>query len=222
MTPDRWKRIEDLLQGALERKPAERAAFLDAACFGDEAIRKEVESLLASNEHADSFLKSPAVQDAAALIGDDKSNSMLGQRLGFYQILSQLGAGGMGEVYLAEDRRLGRKVALKVLPAFFTRNEERVRRFKQEARAASALNHPNVATIYEIGEADQTIYIAMEYVEGRTLAAKINERQLEAAQIIEIAAQVADALDAAHTRGTTHRDIKPENIMLSERGHAKV
>ena len=120
--------------------------------------------------------------------------------------LSQLGAGGMGEVYLAEDRRLGRKVGSQSAPAFFTRNEERVQRFKQEARAASALNHPNVATIYEIGEADQTIYIAMEYVEGRTLAAMINERPLEAAQIVEIAAQVADALDEAHTRGTTHRD----------------
>src|SRR5437867_1505631 len=222
MTPERWQRIENLLQSALERKPAERAAFLDQGCLGDEDLRREVESLLASSDQADEFLKSPAFEDAAQLVGDTKNNSMLGRRLGFYQILSQLGAGGMGEVYLAEDRRLGRKVALKVLPAFFTRNEERVQRFKQEARAASALNHPNVATIYEIGETDQTIYIAMEYVEGLTLAAKINERQLETAQIIEIAAQVADALDAAHTRGTTHRDIKPENIMLSERGHAKV
>ena len=222
MTPDRWKRVEDVLQSALERKPADRAAFLQQACTGDESIRKEVESLLASSDQADDFLKSPAFEDAAQLLADPKNNSMLGQRLGFYQILSQLGAGGMGEVYLAEDRRLGRKVALKVLPAFFTRNEERVQRFKQEARAASALNHPNVATIYEIGEADQTIYIAMEYVEGLTLAAKISEQQLEAAQIIEIAAQVADALNEAHTRGTTHRDIKPENIMVSERGHAKV
>jgi len=222
MTPERWQKIESLLHDALELAPAERAAFLDQACLSDVDLRCEVESLLASSDQADEFLKSPAFEDAAQLLADPKNNSMLGQRLGFYQILSQLGAGGMGEVYLAEDRRLGRKVALKVLPAFFTRNEERVQRFKQEARAASALNHPNVATIYEIGETDQTIYIAMEYVEGLTLAAKINERQLEAAQIIEIAAQVADALDAAHTRGTTHRDIKPENIMVSERGPAKV
>ena len=222
MTPERWQKIESLLHDALERAPAERAAFLDQACLGDEDIHREVKSLLASSDQADEFLKSPAFEDAAQLVGDTRNNSMLGQRLGFYQILSLLGAGGMGEVYLAEDRRLGRKVALKVLPAFFTRNEERVQRFKQEARAASALNHPNVATIYEIGETDRTIYIAMEYVEGLTLAAKINERQLETAQIIEIAAQVADALDAAHTRGTTHRDIKPENIMVSERGSAKV
>ncbi|HXI90157.1 MAG TPA: protein kinase [Blastocatellia bacterium] len=222
MTPERWQKIESLLHDALERAPAERAAFLDQACLGDEDIHREVKSLLASSDQADEFLKSPAFEDAAQLVGDTRNNSMLGQRLGFYQILSLLGAGGMGEVYLAEDRRLGRKVALKVLPAFFTRNEERVQRFKQEARAASALNHPNVATIYEIGETDKTIYIAMEYVEGLTLAAKINERQLETAQIIEIAAQVADALDAAHTRGTTHRDIKPENIMVSERGSAKV
>ena len=222
MTPDRWKRIEDLLQSALEREPEDRAAFLDAACAGDEVMRKEVESLLASSEQVQSFIESPAVKDAAAVLGETNYNSMLGRRIGPYQIISMLGAGGMGEVYLAQDTRLGRKAAIKLLPAFFTKDEERVQRFKQEARAASALNHPNVATIYEIGETDQTIYIAMEYVEGLTLAAKINERQLETAQIIEIAAQVADALDAAHTRGTTHRDIKPENIMVSERGHAKV
>ena len=222
MNAERWQRIENLLQSALERKPEERAAFLDQACLADEDLRREVGSLLASSDQADEFLKSPAVEDAAHLLANTKNNSMLGRRLGFYQILSQLGAGGMGEVYLAQDTRLGRKVALKVLPAFFTRDEERIRRFKQEARAASALNHPNVATIYEIGEADQTIYIAMEYVEGLTLAAKINQGQLDAAQIIEIAAQVADALDEAHTRGTTHRDIKSENIMVSERGHAKV
>ena len=202
--------------------PAERAAFLDQACLGDEDLRREVESLLASSDQAEEFLKSPAVEDAAQLLANTKNNSMLGQRLGFYQIISHLGSGGMGDVYLAQDTRLGRKVALKLLPAFFTRDDERVQRFKQEARAASALNHPNVATIYEIGEADQTIYIAMEYVEGLTLAGKINDRQLETAQIIEIAAQVADALDEAHSRGTTHRDIKPENIMVSERGHAKV
>src|SRR5439155_12225517 len=112
--------------------------------------------------------------------------------------ISLLGAGGMGEVYLAQDTRLGRKAAIKLLPAFFIKDEERVRRFKQEARAASALNHPNVATIYEIGESGETTYIAMEYVEGQTLAAKINGHPLESTQIVDIAGQVADALDEAH------------------------
>jgi serine/threonine protein kinase/cytochrome c-type biogenesis protein CcmH/NrfG len=222
MTPERWQKIESLLHDALERAPAERRALLDEACAGDQAMRKEIESLLASNEQAQSFIESPAVKDAAAVFGETNYNSMLGRRIGPYQIISLLGEGGMGEVYLAQDTRLGRKAAIKLLPAFFTKDEERVQRFKQEARAASALNHPNVATIYEIGETDDAAYIAMEYVEGQTLAAKINGRPLDSTQIVEIAAQVADALDEAHTRGITHRDIKSENIMVNERGHAKV
>ena len=130
MTPDRWKRIEDLLQSALERKPVDRAAFLREACAGDEAMRKEVESLLDSSEQDGSFLKSPAFEEAAALLAGDNKNSMLGRRIGSYQIISPLGSGGMGEVYLAQDSRLGRKVALKILPSFFTRDEQRLRRFQ--------------------------------------------------------------------------------------------
>ncbi|MEK6407925.1 MAG: protein kinase [Acidobacteriota bacterium] len=222
MSPARWQEVESLLQAALERQPAERGAFLDEACAGDDALRKEVEFLLASSEQVQSFIESPALEDAAALIADENGNSMLGRRIGAYQIISLLGAGGMGEVYLAQDTRLGRKAAIKLLPTFFIKDEERVRRFKQEARAASALNHPNVATIYEIGETDEATYIAMEYVEGQTIAAKINGRPLDSTQIVEIAGQVADALDEAHNRGITHRDIKSENIMVNERGHAKV
>ena len=222
MTPERWQKIESLLHDALGRAPADRGAFLDEACAGDEAMRKEVGSLLESSEQVQSFIESAAVEDAAALIAHKEGNSMLGRRIGSYQIISMLGEGGMGEVYLAQDTRLGRKAAIKLLPAFFTKDEERIQRFKQEARAASALNHPNVATIYEIGETDDAAYIAMEYVEGQTLAAKINGQPLDSSQIVEIAAQVADALDEAHARGITHRDIKSENIMINERGHAKV
>lgn len=147
---------------------------------------------------------------------------MIGRTLGHYQIVSLLGAGGMGEVYLAQDTRLDRRVALKSLPADVASDQERMRRFVREAKAASALNHPNVAHIYEIGEAEGVSFIAMEYVEGQTLAAKIGGRPLEIAEMIEISIQVADALDEADGKGITHRDIKPTNIMITPRGMVKV
>ena len=223
MKPERWRQIEGLLEAALERQPEDRAALLDEACLGDESLRREVESLLASQPETEGFLVSPAFADAAAMFpAETAAESVFPGPLGPYQIVSRIGSGGMGEVYLAEDSRLGRKVALKLLPECFTEDEERVRRFQQEARAASALNHPNVATVYAIGEADGAIYIAMEYVEGQTLGARVNGRPLDSAEIVETAAQVADALDEAHARGITHRDIKSENIMVNGRGHAKV
>jgi len=185
-------------------------------------MRKEVESLLASNEHADSFLESAAVQDAAALMDDNKSNSMLGQRIGSYQIMSHLGSGGMGEVYLAQDTRLGRKVAIKLLPSFFTKDEQRLRRFQQEARAASALNHPNIITMFDIGQVDSIHFIATEYIEGQTLRATLSGRKMKLVQAIDVAIQVASALAAAHQAGIVHRDIKPENIMLRPDGYVKV
>jgi len=222
MTPERWRQVDKLLQSALERPPAERASFLNTACQGDEALRNEVETLLASASDADGFLESPAVQDAATLLIDSNAKRMIPRQIGPYEILSLLGAGGMGEVYLAKDTRLGRKVALKLLPQFFVDDQNRVERFKREARTASALNHPNVATIYEIGQDQQNIYIAMEYVEGRTLAEEISGEPMPLAATIEIAAQIADALDAAHSKGITHRDIKSQNIMVSDRGHVTV
>src|SRR5262245_5885362 len=156
MNPDRWRQIEVLYQAALERDAIERAAFLDEACAGDEELRLEVESLLMADEEAkksEDFLNQNALQVAARVIAQDQKQSLLGRKIGRYQILSLLGAGGMGEVYLAQDPRLGRKLALKFLPQEFTRDRERVQRFKQEARAASALNHPNIITIFEIGRA---------------------------------------------------------------------
>ena len=221
MTPERWQKIETLLQATLECTPAERGALLDEACAGDETLRDDVESLLASNDQIDSFLESPAVEDAAGLLGHERATSVVGLAIGPYTILSQLGVGGMGEVYLAHDSRLGRKVALKFLPEEIT-DEDRVERFKREARAASALNHPNVATIYDIGESGGAIYIAMEYVEGQTLGARIARQPFDSTEIVDIVTQIANALDEAHTRGITHRDIKSDNIMLTERGQAKV
>jgi serine/threonine protein kinase/Tol biopolymer transport system component len=221
MERDRWQQIDRLLQSALELKAEERGAFLHRACADDEALRREVESLLASNAE-DSFLKSPAIENAAALLANTKNDSLLGRRLGSYQILSLLGAGGMSEVYLAHDSRLGRKVALKILPSYFIKDAQRLRRFQQEARAASALNHPNIVTIFDIGHWDSTHFIATEYIEGETLRKTISHKRLRLREILDIAIQTAGALSAAHAAGIVHRDIKPENLMLRPDGYVKV
>ena len=222
MTPERWQKIDALFLSARTRGPAERAAFLDDTCAGDVELRAEVEALLQADDSAGSFINTSAVKVAAGLIAADRADEMQGRSIGHYEILSPLGAGGMGEVYLAEDTGLGRKVALKILPAYATAEEERVRRFRQEARAASALSHPNIAHIYEIGESEGTVFIALEYVEGQTLTARIAGQPVGVKEIIDIATQVADALDEAHAHGITHRDIKASNIMLTRRGRVKV
>ena len=222
MKSDRWQQIEQLYYAALECEAGQRAAFLDEACGGDEELRREVESLLASHEQAGEFLASPALEVAAKLIAEDQFASAVGRSIGHYQILSLLGVGGMGEVYLAQDTRLDRQIALKLLPVHFTQDADRMRRFVQEAKAASAFSHPNVAHIYEIGEAEGVSFIAMEYVEGQTLEAKINGQPLETGEILDIAAQVADALEEAHAKGIIHRDIKPGNVMVTARGQVKV
>jgi serine/threonine protein kinase/Flp pilus assembly protein TadD len=221
MKPERWQQIESVFQQALARHSSNRASFLAEACLGDSELRREVESLLVANADAGSFNQSPAAEMTVQLMAEDHIKSAR-QAIGPYKIISRLGAGGMGEVFLGEDSRLGRKVALKLLPDYFAGDEDRLGRFKREARAASALNHANVATIYEIGEADGSCYIAMEYVEGQTLSARINGQPLAPAEIVDIAAQAADALDEAHTKGITHRDIKSANIMLTARGQVKM
>jgi serine/threonine-protein kinase len=220
MTPERWEKIDDLLQSALGRDPQERARFLDEACKGDDELRREIESLIASSERGESFVTVPALEDGAATTDDPPR--MIGRRVGFYQILSPLGAGGMGEVYLAEDTRLGRKVALKILPSFFTRNERRLQRFRQEARTASSLNHPNIITIFDIGETDSIHFIATEYIDGETLRSAMARRKFSLGEVLDIAIQIAGALAAAHAAGIAHRDIKPENIMLRGDGILKV
>ncbi|SRR6266568_8658009 len=178
MNPERWEQIERLYHAALEREPEARAAFLDEACAGDEELRGEVVGLLAYDDKAASFIDAPALEVVAkALAGDlpaeEQAKSLVtppaARRIGAYQLLAPLGKGGMGEVHLAFDSRLGRKVAVKLLPAEFTTDPGRVRRFAQEARAASALNHPNIITIYEIGDVEGAHYIVTEYVEGATL-----------------------------------------------------
>jgi TolB-like protein/Tfp pilus assembly protein PilF/predicted Ser/Thr protein kinase len=221
MTPERWQQIDNLLGEALGRSASERAAFLDLACAGDEALRRKVEALLAAHERAESFIENPALEAATQALAE-QARSLVGQQLGHYQVLALLGAGGMGEVYRAFDTRLDRTVALKLLPARVARDEKPLRRFIREAKAASALNHPNIATIYEIGEADGTHFISMEYVEGQTLAARINGQPLKTAEILEIATQIADALAEAHAKGITHRDIKPANVMLTSLGQVKM
>jgi eukaryotic-like serine/threonine-protein kinase len=221
MKPERWQQIETIFQAALKREPAARAVFLDGACGDDDELRAEVKSLLAAHEQAGSFIQAPALE-LAAQITTTQADTAVGRAVGPYQITKWLGAGGMGEVYLAFDPRLERQVALKFLPDYLINDRRRVQRFKQEARAASALSHPNVATIYEIGEAEGATYIAMEYVAGQTLSQRINGQPLPLDDIIEIASQAADALDEAHARGVTHRDIKSLNLMITERGRVKV
>jgi serine/threonine protein kinase/tetratricopeptide (TPR) repeat protein len=222
MTSERWRQVEEIYHSALEREEGQRAGFLKEACAGDEALRREVESLLAHKEKAESFIETSALKAATKGLVEDQPQSLVGRQLGSYKILSQLGAGGMGEVYLAQDTRLDRAIALKILPAGVASNQDRMRRFIREAKSASALKHPNVAHIYEIGELEGVNFIAMEYVEGQTLAAKIDGRPLDSAEIVEISRQVADALDEAQSKGITHRDIKPANLMLTSRGQVKV
>ena len=220
--PERWQRVKEIFQGALERKGAEREAFL-AECCDDEDLRAEVDSLLRSYEVAGSFMESPAVAQAADSLAGAEQKLAAGQRVKHYQIVNLLGEGGMGEVYLATDTILGRRVALKVLPAFVRNDPDRLRRFTQEARAASRLSHPNVCVVHEIGETDDgRPFIAMEYVEGVTLRHRLKSQALKLGDVLDIAIQVADALTAAHDTGIVHRDIKPENIMIRPEGYVKI
>jgi serine/threonine-protein kinase len=220
MTPERWKQVEELFHTVAARPKAERSAFLDRACAGDEALREEVERLFASHDEPGIFMKAPALEAAAMGLAHEQAGLMIGNTIGHYKILSLLGAGGMGEVYLAQDTTLGRRVALKLLRGYST--TDGVQRFQQEARAASALSHPNIAHIYEIGEAAGTNFIAMEYIEGQSLAQRISGRPLATAQILDLGMQVADALDEAHSKGITHRDIKSANVMVTARSVVKV
>jgi Tol biopolymer transport system component/predicted Ser/Thr protein kinase len=222
VTPERWQRIDEVLEAALERGPTRWAAFLDEACAEDEELRREVESLLRAHEQAGSFIEGPPAEAAGELLGGNDAGLLVGRKLGHYEIIALLGTGGMGEVYLARDSRLGRRVAIKLLPASFTKDEERVRRFEQEARAASALNHPNILTIFDIERADGFHFIATEYIEGMTLREHVAAAKLSLSEALDVAIQVASALSAAHQAGIVHRDVKPENIMLRPDGYVKV
>lgn len=220
MRTERWKRIEEVYYSVLACPSAHRAAVLDEACSDDHEMRREVESLMRAGEQAGSFL-SPADLEAcfAELAAEPK---LVGSTFGHYQILSAVGAGAMGEVYLARDTRLDREVALKILPARFTRDAGRVARFRREAKATSGLNHPNIITIYDIGEVGETLFIAAEFIEGVTLRKRLATGKMEVKEILGIAVQCTVALDAAHRAGILHRDIKPENIMVRPDGVVKV
>jgi serine/threonine-protein kinase len=223
MNRNKWQQVKKIFDAALKLAPNQRELFLDKSCGNDDGLRREVEKLLASFAD-DSFMEKPAANEVASVIIKAETKHLeAGKRFGHYEIIRQIGAGGMGEVYLAKDTRLNRKVALKVLPEYLTNDKSRLQRFEQEARAASALNHPNILTVYEIGEVEGKNYIATELIEGKTLRDQLSEKEpFQLNSILKISVQVSEALAAAHQAGIIHRDIKPENIMIREDGYAKV
>jgi len=219
MTLERWQQIERLYHEALARDASERGPFLASACGGDELLQHEVESLLAQPVSA----AGPLDGAAAALVSDIAMPLATGTRIGVYAVQGLLGKGGMGEVYRAHDSRLGRDVAIKILPAAFTSDPDRLARFEREARVLASLNHPNIATIHGLEEAGPTRAIVMEMVDGETLATRVGRAgALPLADVLAIGREIADALDAAHEKGIVHRDLKPANIIVSKAGIVKV
>jgi eukaryotic-like serine/threonine-protein kinase len=211
--PERWQEVKKVLAAALEREPGERAVYLDKAC-ADPSLRREVESLIAAHEQGESsFMEQPAIEGGALKTGT---------RLGVYEILAALGRGGMGEVYEARDTKLGRNVAIKVLPTIFMNEPQRLARFQREARMLASLNHPNIATIYGLEQYESVHYLIMELVRGETLAKRLGAGALSVHEVLDISVQCADALDAAHAQGVIHRDIKPANIIVTDRGRVKM
>ena len=252
MEQNRWQHISQVLEASLEHETGSRAQFLAEACGGDEELRREIDSLLAFEPELKHFLETPVLEQISQSQTAKPEPSLVGQQIGIYKIVSQLGVGGMGEVYRALDTRLDRTVALKILPAEVAQDQDRMRQFIREARAASALNHSNICTIHHVGESIGIHFIVMEYVEGETLAQQMEERRspivsrkspshpqeiksaegkplekrqlrlVETSEILDLGIQVADALEEAHSKGVTHRDIKPGNIMLTPRRRVKV
>jgi serine/threonine protein kinase/Flp pilus assembly protein TadD len=222
MTPERWQQIDNLLQAVVERPLAEREDLLDEACSEDKTLRQEVESLINFREKAERFLERSALEEAADLFCEHQVESMCGQLIGSYKIEAQLGFGGMGEVYLAEDTKLDRKVAIKFLPTYLEENELAKKRLIREAKAAAKLDHPSICAVYEVNEEANRSFIVMQYVTGGTLGDRIKNQKLGLCEALDICLQVVEALIEAHSRGIIHRDIKPGNIMITARGQVKV
>jgi serine/threonine protein kinase len=222
VTPERWQQIEQLYHGAQEREESQRAAYLREVCAGDDALRREVESLLAQGKRGDGFLESPAVEVVAKMMAMDTNRSLNGQQLGSYMIISLLGAGGMGEVYQAHDTKLGRDVAIKVLPPAFAHDPDRLSRFQREAKILASLNHPNIATIHGLEQSDGVNFLVMELVPGETLAERVRTGALKIDVSLKVATQIAEALEAAHEKGVIHRDLKPANVKVTPEGRVKV
>ena len=222
MTPERWQRVEEIFQGALDLPEAERESALVTACAGDIQLQRETFSLLQAHDAASRFLEQSALELDAEVLIRAEDERRAGTRVGNYEIVERLGSGGMGEVYLARDERLARLVALKILPTYFVSDPERLRRFQTEARAASALNHANILTVYEVGESHDTHFIATEYIEGKTIRDLIAGDNLPIGQMLEIVSQILSGLSAAHAAGIVHRDIKPENVMWRKDGTVKI
>lgn len=223
MTPERWQQISRIFKSAISLDTGARAAFVADQCAGDESLRSDVEKLIGAHEQAtaENFIGGRAAEDGAVLLAEeiDKQRLKKGQQLGSYVILDSLGAGGMGEVYLAKDSRLERTVALKVLPTDISEDKRRMQRFRQEAIVASSLNQPNILTIFEFGEAEGLTFLATEFIDGETLRQHLHGKRLPLTETLDIAIQVIAALDAAHEARIVHRDIKPENVMIRRRDH---
>src|SRR6266536_2272446 len=222
MTPARFQTIEEIFYAALDQEPDKVARFLETTCEGDELLRREVKALLASYQRAGSFIETSTVGITTRVIENGQADLLVGRTIGHYKLSERIGTGGMGEVYLATDIVASRKAALKLLPLRFTGDAERLKRFQQEARTLVGLNHPNILTVYEIGEDHSTHYIASELIEGETLRQRLARGRIELSEAVDVAIQVASALAATHEAGIVHRDIKPENIMLRPDGYVKV
>jgi serine/threonine protein kinase len=222
VNPDTWRRIRELFDAAIELEPVRRPAFLEKACAGDSALRAEVESLLASHESAGDFIERPVYEAAPELFQDSYLKDLIGRQVGPYRVLEQLGEGGMGVVFLAEDTRLARRVAMKALAPQFTSGEAHRERLRREARAAAALSHPGVATVYSLEEFDGVLFIVSEYVRGETLRSELAKGPLQTKLLLDTAIDFSATLAAAHDQGVIHRDLKPENLIRTEEGRIKI